>query len=65
MITVFFVKNDWDSNTLSAAGTWVNDGRDPIYTETEAKERLADYVSANPADAARVFVDSYEIEEEA
>ena len=62
MTTVFFVKNDFDDDTLSAAGTWVNDGRDPMYTEAEAKERLADWLRKNPSDAVCVFIDTYEVE---
>lgn len=64
MSKVFFVKNDWDDKTLSAAGTWVNDGRDPMHTEADASERINDYLRHNPDDNGRLFIVIYDCDDE-
>lgn len=39
MKTFLIVTNDWNADTLSNAGTWVNDGRDTTDDRAEAERR--------------------------
>lgn len=60
--TIFQIENDWNDKTLSAALTWVNDGRDPMFTEQEAHERHDAYIAINPDDLGRISISSHEVE---
>lgn len=60
--TAFFIYNDWNIDTLSAAGDWVNDGRTCYATEAEATQAMNDHIALNPDEAGRLRVSGYEVE---
>ena len=64
MKTFFIVTNDWDADTLSHGGTWVNDGRDATDDRATAERMMADYLTDHPEDAGRVMVSSFTVDEE-
>ena len=63
MKTFFIVTNDWNADTLSNAGTWVN-GRDTTDDRATAERMMADYLIDHPEDAGRLTVNSFEIADE-
>lgn len=64
MKTFYNVTNDWNADTLSDAGTWVNDGRSTTNDLAVAELMLENYLIDHPEDAGRVAVSSYDMAEE-
>lgn len=64
MKTFFYVTNNWNSDTLSRGGTWVNDGRDTTADRATAERMMSDYLTDHPEDEGRLTVSSYDIAEE-
>lgn len=63
MNKAFFIYNDWNNDTLSSAGDWVNDGRTCYSTEAEATQAMNEHIAQNPDEAGRLEVRGYEVEE--
>lgn len=64
MTTAFFIYNNWNTDTLSSAGTWVNDGRTCYSTEAEAVAFMNDYLNTHADESGRLSVSGYEVEAE-
>ena len=64
MTKAFFVKNDWNNDTLDVSNqAWVNDGRCVFKSEAEALEAIKHREMLAASEAGRLSVLSYEIEE--
>lgn len=64
MTKAFFVKNNWNNDTLDTNNQlWVNDGRCVLNSEAKALEAIAHREMVAPGEAGRLSVLSYEVEE--
>ena len=67
MTTVYFIRNEWNDRLLSDSNEWRNDGPENCFSTDRSvmEDALEHYKMLYPADADRVSIGSYELDEEA